>query len=320
MEVLLPRALKPGDRVAVVSPAGPLKDREALERGLDRLRRWKLEPVVGRHVMDNFGYLAGQDAVRAADLQAAINDPKLRAIFCTRGGYGITRLLERLDFTALKQDPKPIVGYSDITALLLAVRRTTGLIGFHGPMVATGKDWAFDARTEELQRSLLFDAPKERVFPLDPKEPPPHVMSAGVAEGPLVGGNLSLLAALVGTPWAAVTNGAIVVIEDTEEAPYRIDRLLTQLIQAGFFVGAAGIVLGDFNKSDAPAGTETTDLAWVLHDRLGGLRLPIAYGFPFGHRGRAWTLPIGARAVLNASDPARTPQLTLTQCPVQPRR
>ncbi len=320
MEPIFPRALKPGDKVAVVSPAGPLREREPLDAGIKRLKKWNLEPVLMKHALDSFGYLAGQDATRILDLQAAIDDPKMRAIFCTRGGYGITRLLGKLDLTALRTDPRPVIGYSDITALLLAIRQMTGLVSFHGPMVATGQGWAFDARTEELQRSLLFDAQKERVMPLDTTEPAPHVMVRGIAEGPLVGGNLSLLAALQGTAWAPDMAGAIAFIEDTEEAPYRIDRMLTQLIQTGFFNRAAGVILGDFHKSDAPSGTEATDLKWVLQDRLGTLKIPVAYGFPFGHRGRAWTIPVGVRATLVANDPARPPQLTLTQAAVQTRR
>jgi muramoyltetrapeptide carboxypeptidase len=306
----LPIALKPGDRVAVVSPAGPLGDKKALEAGLARLRRWGLDPKVGKHALESFGFLAGQDDARGADLQAAIADPATRAVFCARGGYGITRILDRLDFAPLAKDPKPIVGFSDVTALLCAAWSATGLASFHGPMTATDN---FDAATEELQRALLFEPAATRPMPADASGPPPHAMTAGTAEGPLVGGNLSLLAALQGTRFAPRTAGALVFLEDCDEAPYRIDRMLTHLAHAGFFQDVTGVILGDFANSAPPQGSEATDLPWVLHDRLGRLKVPVAYGFPFGHRPRAWTLPFGVRARLEAPDRAKTPRLVLLE-------
>jgi muramoyltetrapeptide carboxypeptidase len=305
---LLPMALRSGDRVAVIAPASPLREKAALEDGLARLRRWGLKPEAGKHAHESFGFLAGQDAARAEDLQAAISDPKVRAIFCARGGYGLTRILDRIDFAPLAKDPKPIVGFSDVTALLAAASNATGLCGFHGPMVA-GAD--FDAATEELQRALLFEPRAAGVLPPDAAGPPPHVMVPGIAEGPLAGGNLSLVAALQATSFAPKTPGAIVFLEDTDEAPYRIDRMLTQLFAAGFFERIAGVVLGDFAGATPPPGSEATDLAWVLHDRLGRLKVPVAFGFPFGHRPRSWTLPVGVRARLDAPDRAKTPTLAV---------
>jgi muramoyltetrapeptide carboxypeptidase len=314
---LLPIALRPNDRVAVLSPAGPVRDRQAVEDGLKRLRRWGLRPVVSKNALESFGFLAGQDAKRASDLQAAISNPEIRAIFCARGGYGITRILDQIDFGPLKTDPKPIVGYSDVTALLAAVSLATGLVGFHGPMVVGD---GMDAATEELQRALLFEATTTRVLADDASGPPPHVMTTGTAEAPLLGGNLSLIAALQGTPFAPKSSGALVFLEDTDEAPYRIDRMLTQLWQARFFEGVAGVILGDFANAAAPPGTDATDLDWVLHDRLGRLKVPVAHGFPFGHRSRSWTLPVGTRARLEAPDRARTPRVVLLEPAVRRER
>src|SRR5436190_9461632 len=302
---LLPIALKAGDRVAVVSPAGPLRDKNALDEGLARLRRWGLKPDVAKHAFDSFGFLAGRDVARADDLQAAIRDPKVRAIFCARGGYGITRILDRIDFAPFHEDPKPIVGFSDMTALLVAAHNASDLCGLHGPMTA-GPD--LDAPTEELQRALLFEPKPFGALPPDASGALPHVIVPGAAGGPLAGGNLSMLAALQGTPYALPTTGRLLFLEDTDEAPYRIDRLLTQLAQAGFFASVAGVILGDFAGSTAPQGTEATDLAWVIHDRLGKLAVPVAHGFPFGHRARSWTLPFGVRARLEAPDKAKTPR------------
>jgi muramoyltetrapeptide carboxypeptidase len=313
---VLPIALRAGDRVAVVSPAGPLGDKKLFEAGLARLRRWGLDPYVGKHALESFGFLAGQDAGRAADLQAAISDPATRAVFCTRGGYGLTRILDGLDLAPLAKDPKPIVGFSDVTSLLCAAWTAAGLASFHGPMMAGDN---FDAATEELQRALLFEPAAPRPMPADASGPPPHTMNAGTAEGPLIGGNLSLLAALQGTRFAPKTAGALVFIEDTDEAPYRIDRMLTHLSHAGFFDAVAGVILGDFANSTPPPGSEATDLPWVLHDRLGRLKCPVAYGFPFGHRPRAWTLPFGVRARLEAPDRAKTPRLVLVEPAVRAR-
>jgi muramoyltetrapeptide carboxypeptidase len=311
---LLPIALKAGDRVAVVAPAGPVRDKKALDDGLARLARWGLKPEVGKHALESFGYLAGQDAARAEDLQSAIRDPKVRAVFCARGGYGVTRILDKLDFAPLRDDPKPIVGFSDVTALLAAARQAVDLCGFHGPMVAGPE---VDAKTEDLQRALLFEPRPFGTLPPDSSGAAPHVMVPGAAEGPLVGGNLSLVAALQGTRFSLKTAGALLFLEDVDEAPYRIDRMLTQLAQSGLLAGVAGVILGDFANAAPPPGSEATDLSWVLHDRLGKLAIPIAHGFPFGHRGRSWTLPFGVRARLEAPDRAKTPRLVVLDAAVR---
>jgi muramoyltetrapeptide carboxypeptidase len=308
--VLVARALKKGDPVALVSPAGPTRDRPAVEAGIAKLKSWGLEPILFRNAFASHGFLAGNDDRRLEDLQSAISDPKWRAIWCVRGGYGVTRLLDRLDLRPLARDPKPIIGYSDITALHVAVRETVGLVGFHGPMMGHLGPDSLSAENESLLRKLLFGEPVGLYTP-NPQDPPPHVMREGVAEGPLVGGNLALLSALAGTTWAPKFAGSLVFIEDVEEPPYRIDRMLTQLLQATDLRKAAGIVLGDFAKSGAPEGTDTTDLMWVLKDRLGDLGIPVAYGFPFGHRRHVWTLPHGLPAKLDASDLRKTPTLRL---------
>jgi muramoyltetrapeptide carboxypeptidase len=314
---VLPVALRSGDRVAVVAASGPLQDRKGLDAGLERLKRWGLRPEVGKHALESFGFLAGQDAARAADLQAAVADPGVRAIFFTRGGYGLTRILDGIDLSPLARDPKPVVGFSDVTALLCAAWSAAGIATFHGPMVAGDN---LDGPTEDLQRALLFEPGSVRALPADASDPPPHVMVAGTADGPLIGGNLSLLGALQGTRFAPKTAGAIVFLEDTDEAPYRVDRLLTQLAQTRFFESVAGVVVGDFANAASPKGAEATDLAWVLHDRLGRLKVPVAYGFPFGHRPRSWTLPFGVRARLDAPDRAKTPTLTIVEPAVRAAR
>ena len=316
---VFPPALQNGDQVALVSPAGPTRDAAASEQGVRRLMRWGLTPLMGAAALQSKGYLAGDDAARRADLQAALDDPTLKAIFCMRGGYGVTRLLAGLDWRGFAKSPKPIIGYSDVTALLAAAFKFTGAVGIHGPMVATKDDLAFDAAGEALQKKLLFDAKAPgRLAPVA-GEPPPSTLFPGEAEGALIGGNLSLLAALQGTPFAPDATGALVFIEEVEEEPYRIDRMLTQLVQSGFLSKAAGVVFGDFARCNAPGGTEETNLAWVLKDRCRALGVPVATGFPFGHRAKAWSLPFGARARLEA--PAAKPaSLTLLQSAVRVRK
>lgn len=312
--VRFPRALRRGDRVAVVSPASPLPEarREDLDRGLARLEQLGLRPVLGKNALATKGYLAGGDHARAADLQDAIGDPDVRAIFCVRGGYGVTRLLELLDFAPLARDPKPIVGYSDVTALLAAVWKEVGLVGFHGPMVATSKATAGGEQLDAQQHALLTQLKGAVDLPI-PSGDTPHVIREGRAEGHLVGGNLSLVIALVGTPWEIDTKDAILFLEDTGEAPYRVDRMLTQLRSTGHLGRCAGVALGDFHIDDQGLCTLDPDMRRVFDDRLADLTCPVAFGLPFGHRPRSWTLPFGARARLDAHDRGAMAKLELLE-------
>ncbi|MCA8973912.1 MAG: LD-carboxypeptidase [Planctomycetes bacterium] len=300
MDHLLPRALCEGDEVAVVAPAGGVRDEDALQRGLARLRGWGLVPVLLPHARGVLEWpdgspLAATDAERLSDLQAAIDDPRYRAVFCARGGYGTSRLLGELDLAPLRRDPKPIVGYSDITVLLQAARMATGLIGFHGPMVATTASMDAGDAGWSLQQRLLTSHCEPVALPAAAGA---RGLCAGSAEGPLVGGNLSLVQCLIGTPWQLDTAGALLFLEDIGEAPYRIDRLLTQLHQTGALARAAGVILGDFHIDGTPLGSEQPAMTAVLEERLRGLSVPVACGFPFGHRPGAWTLPVGVRARL----------------------
>lgn len=310
MQARRPKALKRGDPVAVLSPAGPLQDEPALTRGLARLRSWGLRPKLMPHARLSTGYLAGDDAKRADDLQQAINDPTIRGIVCVRGGYGCTRILDRIDFKPLAKDPKPIVGYSDVTALLAAAWREVGLIGFHGPMVATSKAYAMGKECTELQRKLLFDHTVAARLPA-PNKSQAHVLRTGQARGPLLGGNLSLVQALIGTPWQLETRRALLFLEDVGEDPYRVDRMLTQLLQCGMLQQAAGVILGDFHISKTPLGSLQDEMVDVFADRLGKLKIPVVYGLPFGHLAASWTLPTGAEAELRATDAGAVPELRL---------
>lgn len=303
---VVPPPLRAGDVVAVVAPAGPVRDRPALVRGMERLRSWGLEPRAMPGLDATDGYFAGPDAVRAADLQAAIDDPDVRGILCARGGYGTMRTLEHVDLTGLGRDPKVILGYSDITVLLAAAWTEHGLVGLHGPMIAAPEHHASGPACTDQQRRLLMDGLGDAPFP--PLEAPDvaTVVRSGNAEGPLVGGNLALVAALLGTPWQIDTAGAVLFLEDVDEPSYRVDRMLTQLRLAGCFDACAGVILGDFTPPGSRGPDDPDDprvraaIDAVLDERLGDFEFPVVRGLPFGHRARSWTLPFGARARLSA--------------------
>ncbi|KPI11425.1 peptidase U61 LD-carboxypeptidase A [Actinobacteria bacterium OK074] len=312
-----PRRLRPGARVAVVAPSGPVRE-ERLSAGLDLLRGWDLDPVVAPHVLDRhpgFPYLAGGDAERAADFQAAWCDPDVDAVLCARGGYGAQRMVELLDWEALRAaGPKVLVGFSDITALHEAFATRLGLATLHGPMVAA-VDFLKNARAQEHLRATLFAPETVRTITAlgvpgtaagaegtagGAEDTPPGgaggALVPGRARGVTFGGCLSMLASELGTPHArAVTRGGLLFIEDVGESAYRVDRLLTQLLRAGLLDGVAGIGLGTWERCGPHEG-----LRAVFADRLGGLGVPVAAGFPFGHGEGALTIPFGVAAELDA--------------------
>ncbi|MEU8587673.1 LD-carboxypeptidase [Streptomyces sp. NPDC048664] len=292
-DLLRPARLAPGARVAVVAPSGPVRE-ERLAAGLDILRGWGLDPAVAPHVLDRhprFPYLAGTDADRAADLQAAWCDPEVSAVLCARGGYGAQRIVDLLDWDALRTaGPKVLVGFSDITALHEAVASRLGLATLHGPMVSA-ESFLKDTRTQDHLRATLF-AP-ETVMTI---ASPGTALVPGRARGVTLGGCLSLLATGLGTADARTpAPGRLLMIEDVGEEAYRIDRILTQLLRSGRFDGVSGIALGSWEEC-GPYDL----LREVFVDRLGGLGIPVVEGFGFGHGEGALTIPLGVAAELDA--------------------
>ncbi|MEJ2679720.1 MAG: LD-carboxypeptidase [Gemmatimonadota bacterium] len=290
-----PPRLHAGDRVMLVAPAGPVP-RGKLEIALARARVLGLEPVLGNAVRERTGYLAGPDEARAADLQQAVDDPDIAAIWAVRGGYGGMRTLQHVDLTGLVKRPKVFIGFSDNTVIHLALARL-GLTSFHGPHA--GSD-AFPAATTECFRRVLWQAEPAGRLPDPTSGPEPSTLAQGMAEGPLAGGNLSMLAATCGTPWQLDARGRIVVIEDIGEPLYRIDRLLLQLRLAGALDGAVGFAFGRF--TDIPGDTDDSDasLAEVLLSVIAPLRVPAVLGLPIGHADENWTVPLGVPARLDA--------------------
>ncbi|MET8243697.1 LD-carboxypeptidase [Streptomyces sp. NPDC005202] len=292
-ELLRPTRLAPGARVAVVAPSGPVPE-ERLQAGLDVLRGWDLDPVVAPHVLDRHGtfdYLAGTDADRAADLQAAWCDPSVDAVLCARGGYGAQRLADLLDWEAMRAaGPKVFVGFSDITALHEAFATRLGLVTLHGPMAA-GIDFIKNARAQDHLKATLFAPETVRTIASGGTAFVP-----GRARGVTLGGCVSLLAAELGTPHArSGAHGGLLMMEDVGEEAYRIDRILTQLLRAGWLDGVAGIALGSWHGCGP-----YEKLRAVFADRLGGLGVPVVEEFGFGHCDGALTIPFGVSAELDA--------------------
>ncbi|MFJ8752728.1 LD-carboxypeptidase [Streptomyces sp. NPDC102441] len=299
-----PDRLRPGARVAVVAPSGPVPP-ERLERGLDLLRGWDLDPVAAPHVLDThpeLGHLAGTDEDRARDLQEAWCDPSVDAVLCARGGYGAHRMVDLLDWPAMRAaGPKVFVGYSDITVLHEAFALRAGFSTLHGPMVAT-EVFLKDDGTQQSLRSTLFEPESVQTLGLGTAA----ALVPGTALGVTYGGCASLLAADAGTPRARTSaQGGLLVLEDTGEEPYRLDGILTRLLRTGALDGISGVVCGSWEACGPYEGVRA-----VLADRLGGLGIPVVEELGFGHGPTALTVPLGVRALLEA--PADGGRCTLT--------
>ena len=287
--VIAPPPLAPGARVALVAPAGPITAAD-LEHALATTASLGWTGVPGTHVLDHHGYFAGTDRDRRADLNRALRDPSIDGVWCLRGGYGAMRLLESVDYDALARHPRALIGYSDITALHSAIAaRVPGLVTFHGPTAR--------ASLPPFSRASLVRAVGgERGDPCGAAEGA-HALRRGHAEGRLAGGNLALLASLAGTPYAPTFAGAIVVLEDVNEAVYRIDRMLHQLWLAGAFTGCRAILFGHCTNCPEPCDEDgRRTLADVVGEIANTLGVPAALGIPVGHVDAQWTLPLGAHA------------------------
>ncbi len=302
-KIIKPKPLKKGMKVALVAPSSSITE-EFYAKVIRNMEFWGLIPLVGKHVRDKHGFLAGTDADRLADLHWAFENPEAEAVWCVRGGYGATRILDSIDYKLIKRNPKPLIGYSDITALHIAIHQRTGLVTFHGPVA--GSDYPentiqwFKSVLTEPTSPLILGMPKD-LDPNLPEEDRPHTIVSGKSTGRLTGGNLCLLAAMVGTKFSPEFKDKIVFIEDIGEQPYRIDRMLTQLLQGTDLSQAAGIALGVFNDCKVKGESPSLTLLETFKDRLGNLGIPVVYGIPFGHVSLNATLPLGLMACLDSA-------------------
>ena len=292
-----PPTLRADARVALVAPAGPLRGAEDVQRAQSNVRSFAWSPVVGAHALDRAGYLAGGDEARLADLNLALADDSIDAVWCLRGGYGVMRLLHQVNYDVLRQRPKPVIGYSDITALHAAIGTRCDVVTYHGP---TARATLTSFSRASLERALGGDDPCGRAEHAS-------TLHTGRARGRLAGGNLAILSALCGTPYEPLYDDAVLVLEDVNEPVYRIDRMLTQLRLGGRLQRCAAIVFGAFTDAPADAPEESVgarSLEDVLAETAEVVGIPCIAGAPIGHIADQWTIPLGAAAELDAD--ART--------------
>lgn len=299
-----PPRLKPGATLGLCAPASPLFKRSELLRGMAVLERQGFRLKLGPHARGRHGYLAGSDRDRARDLEALFLDPQVDGIVCLRGGYGSVRLLEHLDFQAIRQHPKVFVGFSDITQLHLALARNCDLVTFYGPMVISlSRPEPSSYTLGGLMRAICGSEPLGVIQP-SPDDAWLDCLVSGVAEGELTGGCLTLITDAIGTPEEIDTRGKILFLEDVDEEPHRLDAHLNQLLRAGKLQQAAGLVISELAgcgpRRHEPSFPSNLSVEDVLDELLIPLGKPTLYGLPLGHGKHLATLPLGVRARLDA--------------------
>jgi muramoyltetrapeptide carboxypeptidase len=285
-----PRSLRVGARIALIAPAGPLRDRGEIERAAQHAQSFGWTPIIAEHAGGRRGYFAGTDAERREDLERAFDDRTIDGIWCLRGGYGAVRLLADLDYDLLTRNPKPLLGFSDITALHAVLTTRCALVSFHGP---TARQPLSEFSRNSIARALVDQTDSCGVAPTA------RTIRSGTTRGRLVGGNLALIASLCGTPFAPSFDGAIVVLEDVNEAIYRVDRMLQQLRLAGALDGCAAIAFGHCTACAEESDDGARTLDEVLAETADALGVPCIAGIPMGHIAEQWTLPLGADAELD---------------------
>lgn len=318
MPLIQPKRLAPGQTIGLTAPASPPNDPENIRFAIDIIESFGFQVKPSSHLFDRSGYLAGDDATRASDLNELFADDSIDAIFCVRGGYGSSRLLPLLDFESIRSNPKVLLGYSDITSLLLGIYKQTGMVTFHGPIAGQ----TFTPYTLSEFKKVLF-SPE---IPMELGTPPPfehgegrakkdnriRTIVPGKAQGRILGGNLSLVAHLIGTPYMPDLSGAILFLEDVGEPTYAIDRMLTQLWLSGELQKVAGVVFGKFTELSRSEWAQDRLLEDVITERVRDLGIPTASGLMIGHVDDQTTVPIGCMGLLDAD--AGT--LTLLEEPV----
>jgi len=300
--VIRPKRLKEGDLVGLINPAGATSHPDSAEVAREALATLGLRAVFGEHLFDRYGYLAGKDEDRAADINTFFADPEVDAVLALRGGWGCNRLLPYLDYDLIGKNPKILMGMSDITGLLLAVHTKTGLVDFYGP---TAGNWS-EFTTDEVKR-VLFDADavvmSNMVESTDRQVPTENrviTINPGKARGRLLGGNLSVLVALGGSEYLPDFRGSILFLEDVHEEVYRVDRMLTQLALAGVLAQVAGFVFGRCSDCEPGQSYGSLTLEEVLTDHFGPLGIPGWYGSMIGHIKDKFTVPLGIDAEIDA--------------------
>lgn len=295
--MIKPSRLVGGDLVALVSPAGA-SEAGRIAATVSALEGWGLRVRLGTHARGRHSFFAGTDDERLADLDDALRDPAVRGVFCMRGGYGMQRIVDRVDFGAVRADPKMVMGFSDITALHAALWTEAGLVTVHGPTAGQFDRGPASLTVRAARRAVTRSEPV--TVTADPAEPGYALRTEGVAEGTLLGGNLALLAATVGTRHALDTTGAILLLEEVNEEPFRVDRMLVHLSRAGWLDGLRGIALGQFTGCVGGDRNHPVILD-VLRDRLTLLGIPVLGGLPIGHGAEQVAVGLGVPARLDTA-------------------
>jgi muramoyltetrapeptide carboxypeptidase len=301
MKAIKPRKLQQGDLIGIISPASSVNDPSRLDKGVHYLEKMGYNVLVGKNVGKYNGYLAGTDQERLDDLHSMFSNKKVKAIFCLRGGYGAARLVDKLDYKLIRNNPKIFAGYSDISALHLAMFYKTGLITFAGPMVGVDFYDEVSTFTEEMFWRLLSSSKKFGKIENPDDE---HILSlnSGTANGRIVGGNLSVISGLVGTEYFPDLKDKILLIEEMGEVPYKIDRMFNQMRLSGMFKGLKGVVIGSFRDChELDPNKKTLTLGEVITDYFSQLKKPVVYNFRHGHLKDNITVPIGINLRINAS-------------------
>lgn len=317
-KIIKPKRLKAGDTVGLIAPAGYVDDEE-FDEAVRNIENLGFKVKTGKNTRKRYNFLAGTDKERLEDLHWAFGDAEIKAVWCIRGGYGVTRILPNIDYNLIKKNPKIVIGYSDITGLLLAIHQQTGLVTFHGPGASSDyNDYARNnclnvlmnpSATYKIELSANNQAREDDAYKT-------VAITKGKGRGKLIGGNLTLISVMCGTKFEIKnTKGKILFIEDVNEPPYKVDRMLTQLRQTIDMRSLAGIVCGVFTEnnrrrtnSETPQTPEIpeTTIIDVLRDRLGDLKIPVIYGLSFGHIREQFTLPLGIEAEFETEDATMT--------------
>jgi muramoyltetrapeptide carboxypeptidase len=298
MRTIKPRRIKHGDVIGVCAPASSPASTEKLNKGITYLERCGFRVELGKNVLKKYGYLAGSDSQRAADLNNFFADPKVKAIFTLRGGYGSHRILPLLDYNLIRRNPKILVGYSDITALHSALLAKTNLITFSGPMVAVEMAERLQDKTEERFWECLMSTKSPQSIKVNPDQSS-IISRPGKAIGRLIGGNLSMVTALIGTHFFPSLRDPIFILEEIDERPYRIDRMLQQMKLVGTLNQTNGILLGGFGGCDPEKGKPSLTLSQVFKDTFHNYQFPVISGIPYGHIKDSLSFPIGARVKMD---------------------
>lgn len=306
-EILKPERLRAGDKVALVAPASFISEK-SLQTSIEKVKELGLESVYSEKIFGKYGYFSATDKERADDFNNMIINPEIKGVILAAGGYGCTRILELIDYEMIKKNPKVIIGFSDNTALVNAIHKKTGLVTFHGPIARTmhqgyNREHFESIVINPIDKYLIESTDDDIQKSNEDKVYERYTITSGKVQGELVGGNLTLICSLMGTPYQIDFKDKIVMIEDINEEPYRIDRMLTQLISSGELTKAAGIVFGickGCGKSEKTKTANSFTLREVIEDRIKPLNIPAVYGLSFGHNINNFTFPIGVKAQFDA--------------------